>query len=110
MCDSPRSTLSNVTKRCLKALYEPLLDDNGKLSATFLHVQKQNDGFNCGVYAIAFAADFLHVVSPMESQYDVDRMRAHFIECLENEQLVVFPKVYKRSHIEFNQTVWVITI
>lgn len=110
VCDSLRTNLGNVTKRCLKALYKPLLDDNGKLHVTMLPVEKQSDGFNCGVYAIAYAADILHGVSPMESQYDVDQMRAHFIDCLENEQLLVFPKTSKRRHVEFDGAMRVITI
>ena len=76
----------------MKSLYKSLVDSDGKLRVTFLPVAKQN-GHNCGMYAIAFAAGILHGLSPMESKYDVNRMRPHFIECLVNEELEVFPKI-----------------
>ena len=52
VCDSLRTNLISVSKECLKSLYQPLLK-NRKLEVTFLPVEKQSDGFNCPLFALA---------------------------------------------------------
>ena len=53
--DSLRTNLTSVFKECLKSLYQPLLT-NGKLEVTFLPVEKQTNGFNCGLFALVYAS------------------------------------------------------
>ena len=65
VCDSLRSRLSRITKQSLKSLYESAVGKNGKFQVTFLPVEKQTDRDNCGVYAIAFAAEILAGLSPI---------------------------------------------
>ena len=60
-------------------------------------MEKQTDGHNCRAYAIAFAAGILAGLSPIDSRFDVSRMRYHLIKCLENEKLTPFPKTNKRK-------------
>ena len=69
-----------------------VLNENGKL-INFLPVQKQPDGFNCGPFAVAFAAEVLNGSSPMEAHFDVGKMRQHLMLCLLKEKLSPFPKV-----------------
>ena len=107
---SLRTNLSVVTKRWLKALYKPLLDDNRKLVVTFFPVNNQNDGFNCRLYAIAFAADIINGLFPMDSQYDVNKMRQHLIKCLENERLDAFPKLQKQTNVNCDEKIKKVTI
>ena len=57
------------------------LDQNGKLNVALLPVQRQSEGNNCGLFAIAFAADIMYGLSPMESFYDTAQMRNHLISC-----------------------------
>ena len=52
VCDSLRTNLTSVSKQCLKSLYQPILK-NGTLEVTFPPVEKQTDGFNCGLFALA---------------------------------------------------------
>ena len=47
------------------------------MNPTFLTVQKQRDGFNCDVFAIAFAAEILDGCSPMDAVFDVGRHAFH---------------------------------
>ena len=54
---------------------------------------KINYGCNCGPFAIAFAAETLDGKSPIEACFDVETMREHLTNCLENEFLILFPKV-----------------
>ena len=105
VCDSLRSRLSPVAKRSMKDLYKTVIKENGKLNVTFLPVQKQADGYNCGLFAVAYAADVLAGTSPIESYYDVQRMRPHLMECLVNKNLSPFPKVHKRKRMIVNDAI-----
>ena len=81
----------------MKSLYRLFVDEPGKLVVSIVPVQKQNDGYNCGLFAIAFAAVILDGKSPEDAYFDVSKMRHHLIYCLQNETLMPFPKVDKRS-------------
>ena len=84
VCDSLCTNLTSVSKQCLKSLYQPLLK-NGKLEVTFLPVEKQTDGFNCGLFALAYASILLDGKSPTDFRFLVKKMRAHYINCLKGE-------------------------
>jgi polycystin 1L2 len=49
--------------------------------------QKQEDGYNCGVFAIALAND----LDPSSLVFDVKKMRSHLTECFTKRQLTPFP-------------------
>ena len=53
MCDSLRrslrSSLSRITKKCMKSLYRLFVDETGKRVVSIVPVQNQNDGYNCVV-------------------------------------------------------------
>ena len=74
-----------VEFRCV-TIYGPILAVNQK------HFQKQEDGYDCELFAIAFTADILQGILPTKSCFNVSRIREHLIECLEKEKLSVFPK------------------
>ena len=95
VCDSLRTNLTSVTKQCLRSLYKPLLNENGKLEVTFLPVEKQTDGFNCGLFALAYASIILDGKSPTDFQFLVNEMRAHYIKCLKEVTLHPFPVIEK---------------
>ena len=92
VCDSLRDCINRETQRFMKALYSLFLDIRGKMRVTFLPVQRQDDGSNCGAFAIAFAAEILDGKSPMSVHFDVGAMRLHLIKCLETKELSPFPK------------------
>ena len=95
VCDSLSSKLSHVTKKSLKSLFTPLIKD-GKLEVTFLPSDKQKDGVNCGLYALAFASVILSRRSPSEYVFKVDEMRDHYVRCLSEEKLLLFPAKTKK--------------
>ena len=90
ICDSLKTSLNRVNRKCVYALYKNCV---GEFIVSFLPVQKQTDGYNCGPFAIAFAAEILDGKSPMEACFDVTKMRRHLIQCLKNEVLLPFPKL-----------------
>ena len=72
ICDSLKTSLSRVNIKCVHALYKNCVKE---FIVSFLLVQKQTDGYNCGPFAIAFAAEILDEKSPEEAGFDVERMR-----------------------------------
>ena len=97
ICDSLNSTLSRTSKKCVQAIYTNCVDDRVKLMMSFLPVQKQSDGFNCGPFAIAYAAEILNGKSPIEAQFDAAEMCGHLISRLEKQSLLPFPKGLGRN-------------
>ena len=77
------------------SLYKHVVGEFEKVKPTFLPVHKQIDGFNCGPFAIAYAAEILHGKSPMEAIFDVKKMRNHLLVCLEQKSLTPFSKINK---------------
>ena len=67
------------------SLYKHVVGEFEKVKPTFVPVHKQTDGFNCGPFAIAYAAEILHGKSPMEAIFDVKKMRNHLLVCLEQK-------------------------
>ena len=71
VCDSLQSRLSCITKRSIKKFYQTSV-------VSLLPVQKERNGWNCGLFSVAFAAEILGGTSPMEANLYADRMRAHW--------------------------------
>lgn len=92
ICDSLYTNLTQSSKKSIQSLYKHFVANDGKLLITFLPVQKQPDGHNCGPFAIAYAAEILEGNSPTEAIFSVQEMRGHLIKCLENQKLTPFPK------------------
>ena len=88
-----RTTLSRVAMKCINQLYRNCRNKWGKIDVSFLPVRQQTDGWNCGIYAVAFAAELLDGKSPADASFDVRRMRPHLFRCLEEKKLIPFPKV-----------------
>ena len=93
VCDSLRSSLTRSSRKSIRSLYKHYVADGGEQIVTFLPVQKQPDGHNCGPFAIAYAIEILDGRSPSEAVFDVNKMREHLITYLEMQRLAPFPKV-----------------
>jgi len=101
VCDSLRTNLISISKKCLKSLFQPLVK-NGKLEVTFLPVDKQTDGFNC-LFALGYASILLDGKSPVDAQFVVNEMRSHFMKCLNDVQLYPFPTLEKTVDVSSNK-------
>ena len=91
VCDSLNKFLTRSSRKAIKSLYKNFF--TGTEIISFIEVQKQPDAYNCGLFAIAYAAELLDGKSPSNAVFAVDRMRAHLISCLEEQKLKPFPKV-----------------
>ena len=102
MCDSLRTNVTSISKKCLKSLFQPLVK-NGKLEVTFLPVDKQTDGFNCGLFALGYASILLDGKSPVDARFVVNEMRNHFMKCLKDAHLYPFPTLEKAVDVSSNK-------
>ena len=93
VCDSLRSSLNRSSGKSIRSLYKHYVPNGGEQIVTFLPVQKQPHGHNCGLFAIAYAAEILDGRSPSEAVFDINKMHEHLITCLEMQRLTPFPKV-----------------
>lgn len=57
------------------------------------NVQRQHNGVDCGVFAIAYATELAHGQDPVRCQWAThDRsMRKHLLKCLEDKKVTPFP-------------------
>ncbi|KAL5515870.1 hypothetical protein EMCRGX_G001111 [Ephydatia muelleri] len=65
------------------------------------NVDKQKNGHDCGVYAIAFATSLCYGQDVMSIHYDNHKMRQHLVECLEGAKMLPFPSTYEEKSIRF---------
>ena len=91
VCDSLNTALTRSSRKAIRSLYMHYFSGDEVIS--FLPVQRQPDGYNCGLFAIAFAAEILDGKSPSQAIFSVDEMCGHLISCLETQKLSPFPKV-----------------
>ena len=88
-----KSNQNSFTRRSIQCIYALYKTTDGVITADLMNVQRQTDDVNCGIFAIAYAADILSGISPVNSTYDVKKLRSHLVKCLEEETLIPFPKV-----------------
>ena len=91
VCDSLNTALTRSSRKAIRSLYKHY--SSGDEVISFLPVQRQPGGYNCGHFAIPFAAEILDKKLPSEAIFSVDEMRGHLISCLETQKLSPFPKV-----------------
>ena len=92
--DSLYRTLSKETVRLIASLvYSPC----SELRVTMMDVEKQSNGSDCGVLAIAYAVDLCSGLNPCTVRFDHSKIRSHLATCLENCQVSRFPVLGKRK-------------
>ena len=57
------------------------------IKASFMDVQMQSGGYDCGLFSIAFATALVFGEQPGRYLFDQKKMRAHLIQCLERQQM-----------------------
>ena len=69
----------------LQELYSP------RPGAVMRRVQRQQDGYSCGLFALAFAFSIALGEDPCALRYRRDSMAEHLVWCLENHVVKPFP-------------------
>ena len=62
-----------------------------KLFISLMPFQVQKDGFNCGVYSIAFSTALAFDLNPSEMRFDAAIMRDNLRKCRSLEKIEPFP-------------------
>lgn len=88
--------IGSTLKEQLVALYGDLAED-GELTVSQHQVQLQKGSTDCGLFAVAFATSILLGDQPSSLQYKQKEMRGHLTDCLQNQLMIPFPAVSKKS-------------
>ena len=97
--DSKRALASGSLKRkkhvlaCISAL---LNTEESKFKYVYKLCQQQDNGYDCGVYAIAFATTLGFGGDPSSKVYQKG-IREHLQDCLRNQLLSEFPSTSKKG-------------
>jgi len=107
IADSLTRPLSEYVIRQLKQLYAHALQDDGTLTVELVPCAKQSNGIDCGVFAAAFAFEWACASQDLNAQFDRRVMRDHLKFCLENQQVIQFPKlratVNRKIYVDCNK-------
>ena len=88
------STLSSLAEDQICAL----LDTNQKvIHVQFVDVDKQENTYDCGLYAIAFATSLCHGYDVSHIKYNSQEMRQHLLHCLEAGIITQFPSTHRTN-------------
>ena len=83
--DSLYSELPTQTKEQICASPEPVIN------LIYFVVQKQQNGCDCGLFALAYATALCLGQNPQSLLFKQSVMRAHLLKCLEEEDMKPFP-------------------
>lgn len=87
--EPPRHTIYAVSQICQ--------EKKDELKLSIMKVQKQKDGFSCGLFAIANATALAFSLNPSEYVYEPTTMWSHFVSCCRNRKIEPLPFVQFRK-------------
>ena len=90
--DSMYSTLSSFCKDQICAL---LFANDKVINVEFIDVDKQENTYDCGLYAIAYATSVCHGDDVSQMKYNCAEMRPHLMHCLETGIITRFPSTHR---------------
>lgn len=70
------------------------------ITINVVNVQQQYGSTQCGLYALAFAADLCENIDPFSRVYYESRFRSHLLTCFLSEKIAPFPSRRRRSVLE----------
>ena len=66
------------------------------ITVSFINVQMQSGGYDCGLFSISFATALVFGEQPGYFLFEQTKMRVHLLRCLEQQQMSMFPVMKKR--------------
>ena len=90
------ASVSTKVKHQIAAL---LATQSKTIKLSFVDVQKQSGGYDCGLFALAFAT-LVNGFNPERSLYNQENMRKHLLECLKHKKIELFPVLKTQSRDE----------
>ncbi|OCT60408.1 hypothetical protein XELAEV_18046429mg [Xenopus laevis] len=92
-----RRYLTDAMKKQIRECYGGAVMSDPVQKTIILDVDQQPNSFDCGVYAIANAFEFLSNRNP-SCKYNQTKMRRHLICCFEKGRFTAFPKRIDDNH------------
>ena len=94
LTNSLGDAMSPLVSTQLKQLYAHLVTADGGLEVRIVKCAQQPNGSDCGVFAepLLFEWALASVQTDLEVKFDVSKMRAHLISCLELQEVHAFPR------------------
>ena len=86
--DSMYPTVSTHAKRQIASL---LVTSQKEIKLRHMDVQMQSGGYDCGLFAIAFATALADGEQPGRCLFDQNKMRQHLLKCLQEAAMTPFP-------------------
>ena len=86
----------SLNKNLVKQIARLRKSEDAELRIISKAVQQQGNGYDCGIFAIAFATDIAYNHKPEQRTYNQSVMRKHLLAQLENKTMTPFPQQTKR--------------
>ena len=80
----------DIIEREVKEQVESSMADSN-VEITSMPVQQQQNGSDCGIFAIAFSTCIIFYLDPRDMTFDIPRMRPHLSQCLKDGIITPFP-------------------
>ena len=100
--DSSQIFSPNLTKSIQLQLFA--IYDRGKRQIQIVHphVQRQTNGVDCGIFAIAYATQFIfnQYIGYDLVEFDRSAMREHLLSCFQNQEITPFPKLKRKMRLK----------
>ena len=93
--DSMYMCLPTMAKAQIATL---LATEQPAIKVNYMDVHMQSGGYDCGLFAIAFATALVYGNQPGHFIFHQEKTRAHLIQCLQQQEMSLFPvKKMRRS-------------
>ena len=89
---------SRVSWYLLQQIASIVHEEGPELVINSKKVQKQNNGVDCGLYALAFATSLVNGIKPEDETYSVEDLRPHLLQCLQEGGMKQFPRESASRH------------
>ena len=86
------SLYKSVTKELIHLVVSMVHSQSPELNITMMDVEKQSNGSDCGVLAIAYAFDLCSGLNPCSVRFNHSEIRSHLATCLQNCQVSRFER------------------
>ena len=87
-------TVEYTVKQQICSFVGPITD---KIDLHIVDVQLQENSYDCGVYALAFATELAFGFDPAICLWDHGQLREHLLLCLESRKMARFPVLERWS-------------
>ena len=90
------SSSTKISDKAAHILAQLVYTRNPQFTDKVPSVTKQSGSYECGLFAIAYITHLAYGLDPSLFVFHQEAMRSHFIKCIENHSIDLFPTIKKR--------------